>query len=454
MKNILCIGAGYVGGPTMAVIADKCPHLNVTVVDINQKRIDAWNSDELPVYEPGLDEVVKRCRGRNLFYSTDIPAEIKKADVIFVSVNTPTKTFGAGAGKAADLQYLEKTARSIVEYADGDKIVVEKSTLPVRTAQALSRVLHSNSKGIKFQIVSNPEFLAEGTAISDLQNPDRVLIGGMDTPEGNAAVEAVASIYRNWVPAEKIITTNVWSSELTKLVANAILAQRVSSVNAISALCERTDADIDQVTSAVGKDSRIGAKFLKAGLGFGGSCFKKDILNLVYLCEHYGLPEVAAYWEKVVDINDYQATRFVDTMLSAMFNTVADKKIGILGFAFKSDTGDTRESPAIAVCKKLLDEHAKLFIYDPKALENAKIDLAGYENVNFCNDPYEALKGVHAVVVATDWKCFRDLDFKKIYDNMEKPAFIFDGRNLLDAKALFKIGFNVYGIGKKPLTNF
>ncbi len=453
-KNILCIGAGYVGGPTMAVIADKCPDYRVTVVDINQSRIDAWNSDQLPVFEPGLAEVVARCRNRNLFYSTDIPAEIKRADIIFVSVNTPTKTFGYGAGKAADLQFLEKTARSIVEHADSDKIVVEKSTLPVRTAQALSRVLHANTKGIHFQIVSNPEFLAEGTAIADLQCPDRVLIGGMETPEGRKAMETVSAIYENWVPKERIITTNIWSSELTKLVSNALLAQRVSSVNSISALCERTGADIDQVTSAAGRDQRIGSRFLKAGLGFGGSCFKKDILNLVYLCEHYGLPEVAAYWEEVVKLNDYQAKRFVENMLGAMFNTVADKRIGILGFAFKADTGDTRESPAIAVCRQLLEEHAELFVYDPKALENARQDMIGYQKVHFCEDPYEALKGVHAIVVATDWKCFKELDYQKIFDNMEKPAFIFDGRNLLDREKLFKIGFNVYGIGKKPLTNF
>lgn len=453
-KNILCIGAGYVGGPTMAVIADKCPDYRVTVVDINQARIDAWNSDKLPVFEPGLAEVVARCRNRNLFYSTDIPGEIKRADIIFVSVNTPTKTFGYGAGKAADLQFLEKTARSIVEYADRDKIVVEKSTLPVRTAQALSRVLHANTKGIHFQIVSNPEFLAEGTAIADLQSPDRVLIGGMETPEGYKAMEEVSAIYENWVPKERIITTNIWSSELTKLVSNALLAQRVSSVNSISALCERTGADIDQVTAAAGRDKRIGARFLKAGLGFGGSCFKKDILNLVYLCEHYGLPEVAAYWEEVVKLNDYQAKRFVENMLGAMFNTVADKRIGVLGFAFKADTGDTRESPAIAVCRQLLEEHAELFIYDPKALENARQDMIGYQKVHFCEDPYEALKGVHAIVVATDWQCFKELDYQKIFDDMEKPAFIFDGRNLLDRKKLFEIGFNIYGIGKKPLTKF
>ena len=453
--NILCIGAGYVGGPTMAVIADKCPEHNVTVVDINAARIAAWNSEELPIYEPGLEEVVKRCRGRNLFYSTDIPNGIKAADVIFVSVNTPTKTFGAGAGKAADLQYLEKTARSIIEHAESDKIVVEKSTLPVRTAQALSRVLHSNAKDLHFQIVSNPEFLAEGTAIRDLESPDRVLIGGMDTQEGRRAVDTVASIYRRWVPEERIITTNLWSSELTKLVSNALLAQRVSSVNSISALCEKTGADIDQVTGVAGRDSRIGAKFLKAGVGFGGSCFKKDILNLVYLCEFYGLPEVAAYWEQVVRINDWQAARFVRNMLAAMFNTLAEKRIALFGFAFKADTGDTRESPAIAVTRQLLAEHAEVAICDPKALENAKIDLKDVEGkVEYTRDPYAAARGAHAIALMTDWKEFRDLDYARLFEAMEKPAFVFDGRNLLDAAALFEIGFNVYPLGRPALTHF
>ena len=452
--NILCIGAGYVGGPTMAVIADKCPDIKVTVVDINAARIAAWNSDELPIYEPGLDEVVKRCRNRNLFYSTDIPSGIKQADVIFVSVNTPTKTFGAGAGKAADLQYLEKTARSIIEHAESDKIVVEKSTLPVRTAQALSRVLHSNNKGLRFQIVSNPEFLAEGTAISDLENPDRVLIGGMDTPEGNRAVETVAGIYRRWVDDSRIITTNLWSSELTKLVSNALLAQRVSSINSISALCEKTGADVDQVASVAGRDSRIGRKFLKAGVGFGGSCFKKDILNLVYLCEFYGLPEVAAYWEQVVHINDYQAERFVRNMLGAMFNTLAGKRIALFGFAFKADTGDTRESPAIAVTKKLVDEHASVAVCDPKALDNARNDLRGCESVEYHTDPYAAAAGAHAIALVTDWKEFKELDYRRIFDAMQKPAFIFDGRNQLDHRKLFEMGFNVYPLGKSPLTHF
>lgn len=454
-KKILCIGAGYVGGPTMAVIADRCPQYQITVVDLNEKRIAAWNSDELPIYEPGLEEVVARCRNRNLFYSTDIPKGIREADIIFVSVNTPTKTFGCGAGRAADLQYLEKTARAIVEYADEGKIVVEKSTLPVRTAQAMSRILHSNPKGLKFQIISNPEFLAEGTAINDLENPDRVLIGGMETPEGQRAIEEVVAIYANWVTRERIITTNLWSSELTKLVSNALLAQRVSSVNSISALCEKTEANINEVTAAAGRDSRIGAKFLKASIGFGGSCFKKDILNLVYLCGYYGLPEVAEYWEQVVRMNDYQARRFVGNMLAAMFNTVADKKIAVLGFAFKADTGDTRESPAIAVCRQLLEEHARLRIHDPKALGNARIDLEDADgDISYCEDPYDAVKGAHAIALLTEWNSFRKLDFRRIYDLMEKPAFLFDGRNLLDHQKLYEIGFNVYPIGQKALTHF
>ena len=454
-KKILCIGAGYVGGPTMAVIADRCPQYQITVVDLNEKRIAAWNSAELPIYEPGLEEVVARCRNRNLFYSTDIPKGIREADIIFVSVNTPTKTFGCGAGRAADLQYLEKTARAIVEYADEGKIVVEKSTLPVRTAQAMSRILHSNPKGLKFQIISNPEFLAEGTAINDLENPDRVLIGGMETPEGQRAIEEVVAIYANWVPRERIITTNLWSSELTKLVSNALLAQRVSSANSISALCEKTEANINEVTAAAGRDSRIGAKFLKASIGFGGSCFKKDILNLVYLCGYYGLPEVAEYWEQVVRMNDYQARRFVGNMLAAMFNTVADKKIAILGFAFKANTGDTRESPAIAVCCQLLEEHARLRIHDPKALGNARLDLEDAEgDISYCEDPYDAVKGAHAIALLTEWDSFRKLDFRRIYALMEKPAFLFDGRNLLDHRKLYEIGFNVYPIGQKALTHF
>jgi UDPglucose 6-dehydrogenase len=455
IRNILCIGAGYVGGPTMAVIADHCPEFRITVVDINPKRIDAWNSEELPIYEPGLQEIVKRCRGKNLFYSTDIPTAIKEADVIFVSVNTPTKTFGCGAGKASDLQFLERTARQIVEHSQEGKIVVEKSTLPVRTAQALSKVLQANEKGLRFQIVSNPEFLAEGTAIQDLNEPDRVLIGGTDDAEGQEAVEVVASIYTHWVPREKIITTSLWSSELTKLVANAFLAQRISSINSISALCEKTGADIDQVSHAVGRDQRIGERFLKSGIGFGGSCFKKDILNLVYLCDHYGLPEVARYWESVVLINDYQARRFVENMVEAMFNTVTEKKIAILGFAFKANTGDTRETPALAVCRQLLAERARLAICDPKALDNAREDLGDADGrVEYTANPYSACKDAHAVVVLTDWPLFQTLDYQEILSHLKKPAFLFDGRNCLDHKALFQMGFQVFPIGKPALTHF
>lgn len=447
--KILCIGAGYVGGPTMTVIADKCPDVKVTVVDINQSRIDAWNSESLPIFEPGLDEVVSRARGRNLFFSTDIPAAVREADIIFVSVNTPTKTFGQGAGKASDLQYWEKTAREILEVANADKIIVEKSTLPVRTAAAMERILNSNDKGLHFEVLSNPEFLAEGTAINDLFEPDRVLIGSHQTKTGLAALEKVVNIYAHWVPREKILTTNLWSSELTKLTANAFLAQRISSINSISALCERTGADVDEVAFVMGKDHRIGPKFLKASIGFGGSCFKKDILNLVYLCGYYGLPEVAAYWESVVKINEWQTHRVTSRMLERMFNTIADKKIAVFGFAFKANTGDTRESPANLVVRDLLAEHARPVVTDPKAIPDAKRDLADVlDKVAFEEDPYKAAEGAHAVVVCTEWKCFADLDWKRIYVGMKKPAFVYDGRNILDASALRQIGFDVANVGK------
>lgn len=448
-KNILCIGAGYVGGPTMAVIADRCPHIKVTIVDINKARIDAWNSDHLPIYEPGLDQVVSRARGRNLFFSTEIDSAIREADIIFVSVNTPTKMFGHGAGKASDLQYWEKTARQILAVSTTNKIIVEKSTLPVRTAEAMERILNSNNKGIHFEVLSNPEFLAEGTAIPDLEAPDRVLIGSHETPTGLEARQELVSIYANWVPSDRILTTNLWSAELSKLTANAFLAQRISSINSISALCEKTEANIDEVAFAIGKDSRIGPKFLKASVGFGGSCFKKDILNLVYICEHYGLHEVARYWQSVVDINEWQTHRFVDRMLDAMFNTIAGKRIAIFGFAFKADTGDTRESPAHMVVRDLLDEHALPVITDPKAIPEARRDLANaLDQVEFTEDPYMAAQGAHAVAVCTEWKLYTQLDWKRIYDSMQKPAFVFDGRNILDATALRSIGFEVICVGR------
>ena len=454
-RNILCIGAGYVGGPTMAMIAFKCPQYKVTVVDINPERIAQWNSHNLPIYEPGLDQVVKIARGRNLFFSTEIEKGIRDSDIIFVSVNTPTKTFGAGAGMAADLQYWDKTAREIRKYARSNKIIVEKSTLPVKTAQAMERILSCGANGLCFDVLSNPEFLAEGTAIQDLENPDRVLIGSSQTPQGLLARDALVEIYANWIPKDKIITSNIWSSELSKLVANAFLAQRISSVNAISALCEKADADIQEVTRAVGMDSRVGAKFLNASVGFGGSCFKKDILNLVYICRHYDLNEVADYWEGVVKINDYQKERFILNMLQVMFNTLAGKKICLFGFAFKADTGDTRESPAIRIAKRLMEEKADLVITDPKAIDNAKGDLECTNgNVSYVEDPYEAADGCCAIALMTEWSLYKELDYEKIFQKMAKPAFLFDGRNILNHHALHKIGFNVFPIGKPPLTHY
>ena len=454
-KKLLCIGAGYVGGPTMAMIAYKCPQYKITVVDINHERIAEWNSDNLPIYEPGLDEIVKAARGRNLFFSTDVDKGIKESDIIFVSVNTPTKTFGVGAGMAADLQYWEKTARHILQCAESPKIIVEKSTLPVKTALAMERILTSNNNKIHFEVLSNPEFLAEGTAINDLENPDRVLIGSRQTESGIKAGNELVEIYANWIDKQRIITSDIWSSELSKIVSNAFLAQRISSINSISALCEKTDADINDVARAVGFDSRIGMKFLNASIGFGGSCFKKDILNLVYLCRHYGLNEVADYWDSVVKINDFQKERFVINMLTTMFNTLVNKKICLFGFAFKANTGDTRESPAIYIAKRLIEEKAELVITDPKALKRARIDLQDIgSNVKYIEDPYEAAAGSYAIAIMTEWDLYKDLNYEKIYNSMIKPAFFFDGRNIVDHQRLFEIGFNVFPIGKPALTHF
>ena len=453
MTNILCIGAGYVGGSTMPVIASHCPEDRFVIVDINEARIAAWQSDQLPIYEPGLDEIIQQTRGKNLFFSTEINRHIAEADIIFVSVNTPTKMFGQGAGRAADLQFWEKTARQILENSTSSKIVVEKSTLPVRTAEAMERILNSNGNGLHFDVLSNPEFLAEGTAIRDMQNPDRVLIGGRETASGRKAVGKLVELYARWIPRERIITTNLWSSELSKLVANAFLAQRISSINSISALCEKTEADISEVANAIGRDDRIGHRFLQASVGFGGSCFRKDILNLVYLCEHYGLHEVARYWEQVVLMNEYQERRFADNMVASMFNTVAGKRIALFGAAFKANTSDTRESPALEVCRALLEEHADIVITDPYAMANAAQDLQGLAaRVSFEPDPYAAAKNAHAVAILTEWKQYAQLDYEQIYKSMAKPAFLFDGRNLLDHRKLYEIGFNVYPIGKPPLT--
>ena len=451
--KICCIGAGYVGGPTMAVIALKAPDIQVTVVDMNATRIAAWNSATLPIYEPGLEAVVKEARGRNLFFSTDVKGAIAAADIIFVSVNTPTKTYGVGAGRAADLRYIESVARTIAEVSTTPKIIVEKSTIPVKTAETIQQILAANTTGATFQVLSNPEFLAEGTAVPDLFNPDRVLIGGERTPAGDAAVETLVSVYARWVPRDRILTTNLWSSELSKLVANAFLAQRISSINSISALCEATGADVDEVANAIGKDSRIGPKFLKASVGFGGSCFQKDILNLVYICESLGLAEVAAYWNSVVAMNDYQKHRFSAKIVRSLFNTVADKRIAVLGFAFKKDTNDTRESAAIEVVRNLLAEQANVVVYDPK-VPAAEIvaDVLGKGQSNprltIATSAYEACQGAHAVAIVTEWDEFKKLDYAKIFEGMQKPAFLFDGRNIVDLAALRALGFRAHGIGR------
>jgi len=457
--KVCCIGAGYVGGPTMAIMAKYCPSVKIIVVDISQRQIDAWNSNKLPVYEPGLDEVIAEVRDRNLFFSTDVDSAIQECDMIFVSVNTPTKHQGVGAGRAANLKNWESAARRIAKVATKPKIVVEKSTLPVRTAAAMQQVMQANQHGVSFEILSNPEFLAEGTAINDLTKPDRVLIGGAQTKSGKEAVAKLAWLYAHWIPQERIVTTNLWSSELSKLVANAFLAQRISSINSISALCEVTGADVQEVARAVGMDRRIGPYFLNASVGFGGSCFQKDILNLAYLCETFGLKEVADYWNHVVRMNDWQKQRFATKMVSAMFGNITGKRIAMFGFAFKKDTGDTRETPALSVAKHLLQERAFLALYDPKVEEEQMRNDFAENNVlpEGCrfddlavvtSDPYEAARGAHAIAVITEWNMFATLDYQKIYDNMEKPAYIFDGRNILDHKSLIKIGFRVYAIGK------
>jgi UDPglucose 6-dehydrogenase len=425
---------------------------------MNQARIDAWNSDTLPVYEPGLNEIVEASRGKNLHFTTDLKPAIAAADLIFVCVGTPTKSYGIGAGRAADLRYIESAARLIAEVSHGNKIIVEKSTIPVKTATAIQRIISANnSTDATFQVLSNPEFLAEGTAVSDMENPDRILIGGEQTPEGQAALEALVSVYANWVPREKIITTNLWSSELSKLVANAFLAQRISSINSISALCEATGADVNEVARAIGTDSRIGPKFLKASVGFGGSCFQKDILNLVYLCESFNLPQVAAYWRSVVEMNDYQKSRFVEKIVRTLFNTVSGKRIAILGFAFKKDTNDTRESAAIHIVRDLLTENAHVAVYDPRvSKETIHRDLLEVgvsqhtldTNLEIVADPYTAADGAHALATLTEWDEFRDLDLPRIHKLMLKPAFVFDGRAILPAEALAKHGFEAFIIGK------
>ncbi len=463
IKNICCIGAGYVGGPTMSVIAQKNPDIKVTVVDKNTQRISDWNDKDLtniPIYEPGLNDVIAEARGRNLFFSSDIDKAIDESEMIFISVNTPTKTYGSGKGMAADLKYVELCARQIAKVAVSDKIVVEKSTLPVKTAEAIQNILDNTGNGVNFQILSNPEFLAEGTAMRDLAVPDRVLIGGdQSTQKGQKAIQALVNIYSSWVPLENIITTNLWSSELSKLTANAFLAQRVSSINSISELCEATGADVNEVSIAIGMDSRIGPKFLQASVGFGGSCFQKDILNLVYIAKSLGLNEVADYWHQVILINNHQRERFAKKIIKDLYGTISGKTITLLGWSFKKDTNDTRESAAIYVADILLDEQANLKVYDPKV--NAKqiqLDLNNLgsrskkDNFNYLKvetDPYKAIDKSHAIAVLTEWEEFNNYDWNRIYDIMHKPAFIFDGRNILDREVLEKIGFIYKGIGSK-----
>ncbi|WP_224483103.1 nucleotide sugar dehydrogenase [Robertkochia aurantiaca] len=462
VKKICCIGAGYVGGPTMSVIANKCPEIDVTVVDINEKRIAAWNDidlDKLPVYEPGLKEIVQQSRNKNLFFSTEVDKAIDEADMIFISVNTPTKTYGKGKGQAADLKYVELCARNIARVAKDDKIVVEKSTLPVRTAHAIKNILDHTGNGVQFEILSNPEFLAEGTAIADLLHADRVLIGGDDTPRGKQAKNILSSIYQKWLPKENIIQTNLWSSELSKLVANAFLAQRISSINSISALCEKTDANVAEVSKAIGLDSRIGPKFLNASVGFGGSCFQKDILNLVYISKTYGLSEVAEYWEQVIKINDYQKRRFADNIISTLYNTVSGKKIVFYGWAFKKDTNDTRESAAIYVADALIEEQADIVVYDPKVTAeqvfadldylNTRPEEENRKRVTVVEDPVKATQDAHAVAILTEWDEFKTYDWNSIYQRMLKPAFLFDGRRILESKKMQDIGFKFYKIGEK-----
>ena len=453
IRSICCIGAGYVGGPTMAVIADHCPQLQVTVVDLNAERIAAWNDpnlSRLPVYEPGLDAVVGRCRGRNLHFSTAVEQAIAAADMVFLSVNTPTKTKGLGAGQASDLKWVEASARTVAQAARGHTIVVEKSTLPVRTAAAVKAILDAGPPGKSFAVLSNPEFLAEGTAIADLEDPDRVLIGGED-PE---AIEALAGIYGQWVAPQKILRTNLWSSELSKLTANAFLAQRISSINSIAAFCEATGANVREVARAIGADNRIGEKFLQAGPGFGGSCFQKDILNLVYLCRHYGLEEVAAYWEQVVKLNIWQQHRIAQLVVNRLFGTVSGKRIGVLGFAFKADTNDTRESPAIGICRDLLEEGAQLAIMDPKVSEDQMAEELGQPSGSgdggwqLVDAVTAAAAGADALVLLTEWQQFAEIDWPQVAAVMRQPAWLFDARAKADAAAARAAGLQVWTVGE------
>ena len=464
--KICCMGAGYIGTTTMSVLAQQCPNIQVTIIDQNASKIEAWNSSDLPIYEPGLQGVVEDCRGKNLFFSTDEATAIQQADIIFMAVNAPTKTGGTGAGYATDIVHCERCARTIAKYATSSKIVVEKGTFPVRTAEAIARVLDCGSaEGIQHSVLSNPEFLAQGTAIADILNPSRVLIGGTYNQK---AMDTLVDIYAKWVPRDRILITSSWqSSELAKLVANAFLAQRVSSINSISALCEATGADVTEISRAVGMDERIGAKFLHASVGFGKPRFRKDILSLIYLCQSYGLKECAEYWNHVLAINEFQRKRFAEKIVSKMFSTVTGKKIAMLGYAFKKDTGDVRETPSMYILHDLIQEEARVHVYDPKVKRNDMMaELNATCGVNADNtpnldqvvitstDPYEACEGAHALLILTDWDQFKDYDYEKVYKLMTKPAFLFDGCNLLDHDLLRKYGFDVHGVGRPDPAEF
>ena len=471
IKNICCIGAGYVGGPTMSVIADRCPNITINVVDLNVERVKNWNNSDLnklPIYEPGLGKIVGRCRNKNLFFSNFIKEKIQEADMIFISVNTPTKKKGLGAGKASDLKWVEACARQVAKFAKGHTIVVEKSTLPVRTAEVIKSILEevkksfkNNNKSKTFDVLSNPEFLSEGTAINDLLYADRILIGG----ENPDAINSLVEVYKNWVPEDKILTTDVWSSELAKLTSNAFLAQRISSINSISALCEVTGANVKEVARAIGSDSRIGSKFLNSGPGFGGSCFKKDILNLVYLSEFFGLPEVAAFWESVVNLNTWHQNRISRLITKKLFGTLTNKKIVILGFAFKANTNDTRESAAIQICKNLLEEEAYLVIHDSKVtFEQIEMDLRKKAlrsdfikenqpnisrggNWDYSYNLSEIFHNADAVVILTEWDIYKKISWEKVSKSMRRPAWIFDTRSILNPVDFKNIDLNFWQIG-------
>ncbi|KAH8741937.1 UDP-glucose 6-dehydrogenase [Cryptosporidium ryanae] len=470
--KIGCIGAGYVGGPTMAVMAYKCPHLKIYVADVNETRINQWNSSVPPIYEPGLNNILDKTKNINLFFTTNIEMVIKECDILFIAVNTPTKSYGVGKGSIPDLSMWEECARSIAKYSNKNKIIIEKSTVPVKTCDLLLETLNSCkiNKNIQFSIISNPEFLSEGTSIYDLEYPDRLLIGGkMDCKYTLYSMDILKNIYLNWIPESKILMISVWSSELTKLASNAFLAQRISSINSISRLCELTGANINQVSNAVGCDNRIGSKFLGASLGFGGSCFKKDILCLSYLFEHYNLKEDALYWKSISELNDYQTNCFSERIIKYMFNNIKNKKISILGFSFKKDTSDVRETPAAIVCQKLIGEGAKLFIHDPRVdSKNIIFELEKknhlcsketccnsnkVQNVTVAKNIQDCFNDSHALVFCTDWDAFTNIDFQSVFNLMEKPAYIFDGRNFLDHQKLFKIGFNVISIGISPMVH-